>query len=251
MAQEDKTRIPGMMRIIAEVAKAADLAISLIMGSERRTGIINARAAVYKLATEYGYPKSEIMWFLDRDRTVGYNYDSNIAGHLSRNSRFIALCAAASQELNKYPQRVEKDPQRQNLTEITAILNETETTTEKARTKEPVFKSWKGKLGWSFAAEEERRAWYACRAAWEFMQDYGQAPGTRKPKTAPAVIIPPEMPTIDAALYLGIAASTLTKGVQLGYLNRYNKPKDSSYWYSTPELDHFKIYLSQNKRRKK
>lgn len=236
------------MRIIAEVAKAADLAISQIMGSERRAEIINARAAVYKMATEYGYPKSEIMWFLDRDRTVGYNYDYNIAGHLSQNSRFIALCAAAEQELNKYPQRVEKDAQRQNLTEITAILSETDTTAEKKRTKEPVFKPWKGKLGWSFTAEEERRAWYACRAAEKFMQTYGQAPGTRKPKTAAVTKIPTEMPTIDAALYLGVAASTLTKGVQLGYLNRYKKPKDSSYWYNTAELDRYKIYLDQNKR---
>lgn len=241
MTQSEKTRIPGMMQIMAAVAKAADMKIDKIMASERRAGIIHARAAIYKLATEYGYPKSEIMWYLDRDRTVGYNYDRNLAGHLSRNSRFLTLYRNAAAELNNNPHRAKRSHQRQNSTEITAISEPTQISD-----KEPKFKPWKSKLGWSFTAEEERRAWYACRAAEEFMRNYGQPSGATRLKAIPTQKTPTEMRTIDAAIYLGVSEAYLTKGVKLGHLHRYKKPKDSSYWFSTSELDNFRIYIAEH-----
>ena len=248
MTQSEKTRIPGMMQIMGAVAKAADMKLDKIMGNERHAGIIHARTAIYKLATEYGYPKSEIMWYLDRDRTVGYNYDSNLAGHLSHNSRFIALCRKAAAELNNNPHRAERSPQRQNTAEITTNSTAANNADKKQTRGEPVFKPWKGKLGWSFTAEEERRAWYACRAAEEFMRKYGQPPGIKPPATEPGRKIPTEMPTMDAALYLGVSPAYLTKGVTLGYLTRHKKPHVSGFWYKTAELDNFRINIAKHMR---
>lgn len=246
MTPSDKTRIPGMMQIMGAVAKAANTKISTIMGSERRTGLIHARAAFYKLASEYGYGKREIMWYLDRDRTVGYNYESNLAGHLSQNSRFNALCADAADELREYTHRAERSPQRQISENLTAKPNDGNEMDRSQKLIEPEFKPWKGKLGWSFTAEEERRAWYACRAAEEFMRTYGQPRASIHPKPTNKKI-PNEMTTADAAIYLDISPAFLTKGVKLGYLHRYKKPKDSSYWFQTAELDNFRIHIA-NKR---
>lgn len=243
MTQSEKTRIPGMMRIIAEVAKAANLKIDQIMGSERRTGIIHARAAVYKLATEYGYTKSEIMWYLDRDRTVGYNYESNISGHLSKNSSFNALCAKATAGLKEYPHRVERSQQKQNPENLIPITGDLRT----ADKREPIFKPWKGKLGWSFTAEEVRRCYYACKAAEEFMKTFGQ-PSIPKAPTTRTSDTPTEMTTMDAAIYLNVSPAFLIKGVALGYLHRHKKPNISSYWYTTAELDNFRLYIAKHKR---
>lgn len=244
---QSEERIPGMMRILAEVAKAANMTITQILSSERRAGIIHARAAVYKLATEFGYSKAEIMWYLDRDRTVGYNYESNIAGHLSQNSAFKALCAASASGLNEYPHRVERSQQRQNSEDLTTKSHGQRNADKLPAEREPVFTDWKGKLGWSFTAEECRREWYAKRAAAEFMRTYGRPNTPAKPQTT-KTDIPAEMCTMDAAIYLGISPAFLIKGVSLGYLHRHKKPNISSYWYNTAELDNFRSYIAQHKR---
>lgn len=232
------------MQIMGAVAKASKFAISTIMGNERHAGIIHARAAFYKMATEYGYAKTEIMWYLDRDRTVGYNYESNLAGHLSRNTQFKALCAAVASELKEYTHRAEVSPQRQNSEDLTA-KSEVPTTSQ---TQEPVFKPWKGKLGWSFTADECRREYYACRAAAEYMRTYGQPTNSNFPRGSSKKSQPIEMTTMDAAIYLGISPAFLTKGVELGYLHRFKKPKDKCYWFKTSELDNFRTYINQAKR---
>lgn len=243
MTQREENRRPGMMRIIAEVAKCANMATDGIISPRRNARSIHARAAVYKLAAEYGYPRSEIMWFLDRDRTVGYNYESNLDGHLSRSPLFKALIEAASAALRECTHRAEGSPQGKDAESAAAEAN----AAEEERKREPEFKPWKGKLGWRFTADEVRRERQAEEAAAEFMKAYGQ-PNRPKSPTPQLNSIPTEMTTMDAAIYLNVSPSFLAKGVALGCLHRHKKPNISSYWYATAELDNFRQYIADHKR---
>lgn len=248
MSQSNKQHdnAPGFMLIMRSVAEAAGMTTGDIMTGGRRTGLCHARAAVYKIAARHGYDKEEIMFFLDRNRTVAYNYEANINGHLMRNAAFKALCGRATELLNKHPHRVAKLSQR--LQEAPKTPNEQP---QQLRIiGEPVFTDWKGKLGWTFTAEECRREWYAKRDASEFMKTYSPVPHIRRNANEPKPIkVPTEMQTADAAIYLGISAGVLVKGVRLGWLHRFKKPHDTSYWFYTAELDRYKIYLEQNNKR--
>lgn len=238
---------PSIMLIMRSVAEAAGVTTGDLMAGGRRAGLCHARAAVYKIAARYGYAKDEIMFFLDRNRTVAYNYEANINGHLLRNADFKALCDAATIRLNKHPHRVGKAPQRPAEKPTTPILPEATT----QRQRPPVFTDWKGQMGWTFTAEECRREWYAKRAAEEwFNKTYRQAPRIQRTSEPKPPKVPTEMPTAEAAVYLGVSAGVLVKGVQLGRLHRFKKPHDTSYWFHTAELDRYKIYLEQNNKRK-
>lgn len=249
MSQSNKQHdnAPSIMLIMRSVAEAAGMTTGDIMAGGRRAGLCHARAAVYKIAASHGYTKEDIMFFLDRNRTVAYNYEANINGYLLRNAAFKALCDHATELLNKYPHRVDKALQRSQQTQKEPVGQP-----EAPRTKgEPVFTDWKGKLGWTFTAEECRREWYAMRAAEEwFNKTYCQAPHTHRRSNEPKPRkVPTEMTTAEAVVYLGISAGVLVKGVQLGRLHRFKKPHDTSYWFHTAELDHYKIYLEQNNKR--
>lgn len=233
---------PGLMLIMYSVAESAGITTADLMAESRSIELCHARAAVYKIATRYGYDKEEIMFFLDRNRTVAYNYEANLNGHLLRNADFKALCCAATVRLNKHPHRVEKSPQR-------PAEWQKKPTPDTAHILEPVFTDWKGKLGWTFTAKECRREWYAKRAAEEFMKTYSRPPHIRTELRPTPCIIPSEMPTADASIYLGVSPGILVKGVQLGRLQRFKKPRDTSYWFYTEELDRYKIYLEQNNKR--
>lgn len=232
---------PSLMLIMRSVAESAGMTTADLMAGGRRAGLCHARAAVYKISARYGYAKDEIMFFLDRNRTVAYNYEANLNGHLLRNADFKALCDAATIRLNKHPHRVEKSPQRPKE-------QPKKPTPDTALPQEPVFTGWKGQLGWTFTAEECRREWYAKRAAKEYMKTYGQPPSIKTERRPTPSRIPTEMTTAEAAIYLGISPGILVKGVQLGRLQRFKKPRDTSYWFHTVELDRYKIYLEQNKR---
>ena len=240
----EQNNAPSLMLIMRSVAESAGMTTADLMAGGRRAGLCHARAAVYKIAARYGYAKDEIMFFLDRNRTVAYNYEANINGHLLRNAPFKALCDAATELLNKHPHRVGKALQRPTEKPTAPILPEATT----QRQQPPVFTDWKGQLGWTFTAEDCRREWYAKRAAEEFMQTYGQPPHIKSERQPQPRRIPTEMNTADAAIYLGVSPGVLVKGVQLGRLQRFKKPRDTSYWFHTAELDRYKIYLEQNKR---
>lgn len=243
----EQNNAPSLMLIMRSVAESAGMTTADLMAGGRRAGLCHARAAVYKIAASHGYSKDEIMFFLDRNRTVAYNYEANINGHLLRNADFKALCDAATIRLNKHPHRVGKAPQRPAEKPTAPILPEATT----QRQRPPVFTDWKGQLGWTFTAEECRREWYAKRAAEEFMKTYGQPPNIPcRPRPQPTRV-PSEMNTADAAAYLDVTPATLVRGVHLGRLERYKKPRDTSYWFHTAELDRYKIYLEQTKRTKK
>lgn len=247
MSQSNKqNNAPSLMLIMRSVAESAGMTTADLMAGGRRAGLCHARAAVYKIAARYGYAKAEIMFFLNRNRTVAYNYEANINGHLLRNADFKALCDAATIKLNKHPHRVGKAPQRPAEKPTAPILPEATT----QRQRPPVFTDWKGQLGWTFTAEECRREWYAKRAAEEFMQTYGQPPHVKSEHQPQPRRIPNEMNTADAAAYLDVTPATLVRGVKLGRLERYKKPHDTSYWFHTAELDRYKIYLEQNNKRK-
>lgn len=247
MSQSNKQHdnAPSIMLIMRSVAEAAGMTTGDIMAGGRRAGLCHARAAVYKIAASHGYTKEDIMFFLDRNRTVAYNYEANINGYLLRNAAFKALCDHATELLNKYPHRVDKALQRSQQTQKEPVGQP-----EAPRTKgEPVFTDWKGKLGWTFTAEECRREWYAKRAAEEFMKTYGQVQHVKFDQVPKPRKVPTEMTTAEATVYLGISAGVLVKGVQLGRLHRFKKPHDTSYWFYTAELDRYKIYLEQNNKR--
>lgn len=236
------------MLIMRSVAEAAGLTTADLMEGGRRTSLCHARAAVYKIATDYGYPKDEIMFFLDRNRTVAYNYEANLAGHLSRNAAFKKLCVRSLEFLTKHPHRVEKP---ENIPKNSPKVQVAKPKTKK-KPKEPEFTDWKGKLGWTFTAEECRREWYAKRAAEKFfMKAYGKAPVYCQSNRPIADKVPPEMRTADAAAYIDVSPSTIAKGVSLGRLHRFKKPRDTSYWFYTAELDSYKIYLEKQKNEKK
>lgn len=239
----EQNNAPSLMLIMRSVAESAGMTTADLMAGGRRAGLCHARAAVYKIAAQYGYAKDEIMFYLDRNRTMAYNYEANLNGYLQRNYDFKALCDAAIIRLNKHPHRVEKSQQRppQNTTEAKAEPENTQ------RINEPVFSDWKGQLGWIFTAEECRREWYAKQAAEEFMKTYGQPPHIKSDRLPNHRKIPTEMNTADAAIYLGVSPGLLVKGVQLGRLQRFKKPRDTSYWFHTAELDRYKIYLEQKK----
>lgn len=245
MSQSNKQHdnAPSIMLIMRSVAEAAGMTTADIMAGGRRAGLCHARAAVYKIAASHGYTKEDIMFFLDRNRTVAYNYEANINGYLLRNAVFKTLCDHATELLNKHPHRVDKALQRQAEQPAPAA--------EPHRNGEPVFTDWKGKLGWTFTAEECRREWYAIRAAEEwFNKTYCQAPHVHRQNNDPKPRkVPTEMTTAEATVYLGISAGVLVKGVQLGRLHRFKKPHDTSYWFYTAELDRYKIYLEQNNKR--
>lgn len=247
MSQSNKqNNAPSLMLIMRSVAESAGMTTADLMAGGRRAGLCHARAAVYKIAARYGYAKDEIMFFLDRNRTVAYNYEANINGHLLRNADFKALCDAATIRLNKHPHRVGKAPQRPQQ----APKKSAEQPQPPSIKSEPVFTDWKGQLGWTFTAEECRREWYAKRASEEFMQTYGQPPHVKSERQPQPRRIPTEMNTADAAAYLDVTPATLVRGVKLGRLERYKKPHDTSYWFHTSELDRYKIYLEQNNKRK-
>lgn len=243
----EQNNAPSLMLIMRSVAESAGMTTADLMAGGRRAGLCHARAAVYKIAARYGYAKDEIMFFLDRNRTVAYNYEANINGHLLRNADFKALCDRATELLNKHPHRVDKALQRPQQ----APKKSAEQPQPPSIKGEPVFTDWKGQLGWTFTAEECRREWYAKRAAEEFMQTYGQPPHIKSERQPQPRRIPTEMTTADAAIYLGVSPGVLVKGVQLGRLQRFKKPRDTSYWFHTAELDRYKIYLEQNKRTQK
>lgn len=239
---EQHDNVPGIMLIIRSVAAAAGMASGDLIVGGREANLCHARAAVYKIAYQYGYAKEEIMYYLDRNRTVAYNYEANINGHLQRNDTFKALCDAAVELLNKHPHRVKKSLQQR-----------TERSKKTADTKpqqEPVFTDWKGQLGWAFTAEECRREWYTKRASEKFMKNYGQVPQVQRSNESKPRKASSEMPTAEAAVYLEVSPGILFKGVQLGRLQRFKKPHDTSYWFRTAELDQYKIYLEQNKKHK-
>lgn len=235
---------PSMMLIMRSVAEAAGMTTADIMVNGRRAGLCHARAAVYKIASRYGYEKDDIMFFLGRNRTVAYNYEAKLKVHLLRDAGFKALCDAADGLLRKYPYRVDKVQQRPRK-------QPTGQSEEPCHEQEPVFTGWKGQLGWTFTAEECRMEWYAKRAAEEwFNKTYRQAPRIQRTPSEPKLPkVPTEMPTAEAAVYLGVSAGVLVKGVQLGRLHRFKKPHDTSYWFHTAELDRYKIYLEQNNKR--
>lgn len=83
------------------------------------------------------------------------------------------------------------------------------------------------------------------------MKTYGQPPNIKSDRLPNHRKIPTEMNTADAAIYLGVSPGLLVKGVQLGRLQRFKKPRDTSYWFHTAELDRYKIYLEQKKRTQK
>ena len=168
-----------MMQIVASVAKAAHTCTGTILGASRRTGAIHARAAIYKLATEQGYDRSEVMWYLDRDRTVGYNYEANLAGHLSRNAHFRALCRQAAAEIANHPARAKEEQTRGVSATIPQALLQTDEASGDATP--PATTAWRGKLGWSFTAEEVAMARAAiCRAARHFEKHTPQQHTPRK-----------------------------------------------------------------------
>lgn len=231
---------PSFMLIMRSVAQAAGMTTADLVDGSRRAGLCHARAAVYKIASQNGYSKDEIMYFLDRNRTVAYNYEANLSGYLLRNAEFNTLCDNATKILNGYPHRVERKPQPSNEDELIEAIPPQPT--------EPVLTDWKGKLGWTFTAEECRREWYAKRAAAEYMKHYGQVRQIKHTSTTPQRRVPAEMTTGDAAAYLNVSPGVLVKGVQLGRLQRFKKPRDTSYWYHTDELDKYKTYLEHIKR---
>ena len=238
---------PSIMLIMRSVAEAAGVTTGDLMAGGRKAGLCHARAAVYKIAARHGYSKEEIMFFLDRNRTVAYNYEANINGYLLRNTPFKALCDAATKLLNKHPHRIARLGQRPQE----APKKPVEQPQQPRIIGEPVFTDWKGQMGWTFTAEECRREWYAKRAAEEwFNKTYRQAPRIQRTSEPKPPKVPPEMPTAEAAVYLGVSAGVLVKGVQLGRLHRFKKPHDTSYWFHTAELDRYKIYLEQNNKRK-
>lgn len=250
MSQSNKqNNAPSLMLIMRSVAESAGMTTADLMAGGRRADLCHARAAVYKIAAQYGYAKDEIMYYLDRNRTVAYNYETNLNGHLRRNADFEALCDDAIIRLNKHPHRVEKNQQRppQNAAEPKTEPEHTQ------QIKVPVFTDWKGKLGWTFTAEECRRDWYAIRAAEEwFNKTYCQAPQVnRHGDQSKSRKVPTEMTTADAAAYLVVSHGVLVKGVQLGRLQRFKKPRDTRYWFHTAELDRYKMYLEHNKRTQK
>lgn len=246
MSQSNKQHdnAPSIMLIMRSVAEATGMTTGDIMDGGRRADLCHARAAVYKIAASHGYTKEDIMFFIDRNRTVAYNYEANINGHLLRNAAFQALCDHATEIINNLPHRINK-----------ALLRFRQTSKEPAEqpqqpsTKgEPVFSDWKGQLGWAFTAAECRQGWYAMQAAavW-FDKPYCQAPRIQPRSNEPKPRkVPTEMTTAEATDYLGISVRVLVKGVKLGKLHRFKKPHSSSYWFHTAELDQYKIYLEQN-----
>lgn len=245
MSQSNEpNNVPSLMLIMRSVAESAGMTTADLMAGGRRAGLCLARAAFYRIAARYGYAKDEIMFYLDRNRTVAYNYEANLNGHLQRNREFKTLCDEATRLLNQHPHRVLKiRPQK-----AIDVKAETEHTQQ---IKEPVFTDWKGKLGWTFTAEECRREWYVKRAAEKFMKTYGQPPNIPCRSRPQPTRVPNEMNTADAAAYLDVTPATLVRGVKLGRLERYKKPRDTSYWFHTAELDGYKNCLKQTKRTKK
>lgn len=246
MSQSNKqhNNAPSIMLIMRSVAEAAGMTTDALMASGRCADLCRARAAVYKIAASHGYAKEEIMFFLDRNRTVAYNYKANIHGHLLQNTAFKALCDHATEILSKHPHRVDKALQRPQQTS----KRPTEQSQQPCIKGEPVFTDWKGQLGWTFTAEECCRMWYAKRAAevW-FNKTYCQTPHVQHRSNEPKPRkMPPEMTTAEATVYLGISAKVLVKGVQLGMLRRFKKPHNTSYWFYTAELDRYKRYIEKN-----
>lgn len=233
---------PGMMKIMSSVAEAAGISIHDLMSERRHAGITLARTAVYKLATSYGHPKEDITYFLDRSRRVAYNYESNIEGHLRRDKDFKSLIEKAKEILNRYPHReiwhpskAPKEPETNN--------------TQKDPDAEPEFKDTLLKLGWFFTAEENRKAWLACKAAAKFFETYGKPPRVHLKSETPTTQrsdLPEEMTTAEAMEYLGVGNKILFRGVQLGYLKRSRKEGSRTFWFKTDELDAFRNYLTKN-----
>lgn len=231
------------MQVMRSVAEAAGFTTADLMCAGRRSGLCNARAAVYKIASRNGYSRDEIMFFLDRNRTVSYNYEANINGYLLTCSSFKKLCDKANEILNKHPHRVSGDrrpeeEQADKPAEQIASLNE------------PVFTEWKGQLGWTLSAEDCRREWFAVRDAIEFMKTFCKPSPIKhsQRRIAPVVKVASEMTTAEAAFYLGIPPGILVKGVKMGRLRRFKKPTGMSYWFYTAELDQYKIYLKEKRR---
>lgn len=235
---------PGLMLIMRSVAESSGITTADLMDGARHTELCLARAAVYKIAVSYGYTRDDIMYFLNRNRTVAYNYNANLNGHLVRNNDFKALCNAAMFKLNNHPYR-DKISKQQPQDRPTELCLESGHIREMSN--EPKFTEWKGRLGWTFTAEQCRRQWLAECSAAEFMKTYGkQSTGKVVPIIPELPTIPTEMVTADAAIYVGTSPGGLFKGVQLGILHRFKKSSCTSYWYKTEELDRYQAYLKQN-----
>lgn len=236
---------PSPIQILSAVAKVTNMTIGDLMGASRQERVIIARAAFYKLATDRGYSKSEIMFYLDKNRTVGYNYEANVNGHLKRNRDFKAICVDAAIEVEQYPHRVEETQDNENSPEITS---EKKAVTSPA-IQEPVFEDHDTGLGWKFTAEEMRRMWYACREAsrW-FSKHYLRHKPQAKNEELQHHEPPTEMNTMEASIYLDVGTTMLTRGVKLGYLHRFKKPGTTGFWYKTSELDNFRPFILESRK---
>lgn len=237
--KKNQTPAPGMMLVMKAVAQAAQITTTDLLSASRKAGVTRARAAVFKLATVYGYPKDDIAFFLDRDRKATYNYEANINGHLRRDREFSQICKSAKATLEQHPHRDVYHP---------SIAPKEPVRKPEARTnEEPEFHDTKLKLGWFFTAEDNRRMWYACRAAEKFFETYGKASKVAATTEPTRRKVPREMNTADAIDYTHTSNKVLLRGVELGHLHRFKKPGKTTYWYYTDELDAFRKYLSKNK----
>lgn len=189
--QEATTGSPAIMSILGIVARSAGVTISHLLGSTRSEALTIARAVFYQIAGECGFDRSEIMYYICRHRTVRYNLESNIDGHLRKNKDFIRLYKEAKSKVErlKKSNKAEQKREREELKLAEEMPQDTKQESRPDRATpqmidEPKFTDWKGKLGWTFTAEECRRAYYTILSANLFMQAYG------KPHTPPQELAP-------------------------------------------------------------
>lgn len=117
--------------------------------------------------------------------------------------------------------------------------------------------AWRGKLGWSFPAEEEALEIAVRKSTARFMERFGtitpRCPDCNevlppspleKDGEEPHPDLPSEMTSQQAAHFLGIDPKTLRGYVTAGLIQRYKKPKSYSFWYDTDDLIALKSQLT-------
>jgi hypothetical protein len=241
--------IPGMMQIMRAVASVTHLTTAIIQSRSRLTQVVTARAAFCKLAEQYGYSNAEIMWFVDRDRTAGYNYTKNLDGYLATDASFADLLQAARRALNEHPYRALKAPKKEKIMQPTTPSQQaTQPITPLAGVLVGRSEPYKSPFGWQFTPSEYNEMLRAMFESIGFMETYG------KPRTPPLPCdvppmpeLPEEMGTTEAANYIGVSPSTLTKYAKLMSVEFFKKPHSKGYWYKRCQVEELKAKIQATK----
>lgn len=235
--QPDEEYVPGMMLILRASAEAADMTVMDLMSGSRTRLNIYARVTAYTIAVEYGYPREQVMWYLDRDRTASYNYDRNYENHLRKDRLFKTIYATAIEILTNHTFRSPKSPRGALNSQIRASLKSNGS--PKRWHDISNFESHDTGLGFKFTAEEMRSMALARHVSALYMARFGRGRKPSKTTVRKRTAPPEKMSTHEASEYLCLSHAALATAARNGAIPS-TRTENNRYVFNRSDLDAYK-----------